>query len=211
MLMRSSVYAALKSDIIACRLPPGAELREPDIATRYGVSRSPVRDAMLRLEADGLVQIVPRQFYRVAPISLRDATDLFHMRRLLEPQAARDAAQNADETTLALLKRAAEHPPGADFIDSNRRFHCMIAGAASNRRLAATCVDCIEQSDRLVRVSLGQIEGRQPGRLVGEHLAIVAAIVNRDGRAAAKLLRTHIDAAEARVLAALRRQPIVTN
>ncbi|MDE8343303.1 MAG: GntR family transcriptional regulator [Acidocella sp.] len=211
MLMRSSVYAALKSDIIACRLLPGAELREPDIATRYSVSRSPVRDAMLRLEAEGLVQIVPRQFYRVAPISLRDATDLFHMRRLLEPQAARDAAQNADEPALALLQLAAEHPPGADFIDSNRRFHCMIAGTASNRRLAATCIDCIEQSDRLVRISLGQIEGRQPGRLVGEHLAIVAAIVNRDGRTAAKLLRTHIDAAEARVLAALRRQPIVTD
>ncbi|OYV52463.1 MAG: GntR family transcriptional regulator, partial [Acidocella sp. 20-58-15] len=67
MLMRSSVYAALKSDIIACRLLPGVELREPDIATRYSVSRSPVRDAMLRLEAEGLVQIVPRQFYRVAP------------------------------------------------------------------------------------------------------------------------------------------------
>lgn len=211
MLMRSSVYAALRSDIIACRLPPGAELREPEIASRYSAGRSPVRDAMLRLEAEGLIQIVPRQFYRVSPISLRDATELFRMRRLLEPEAARDAAQNADDAAMALLRRAAEYPPGTDFIDSNRRFHCMIAGAASSRRLAATCIDFVEQSDRLVRVSLGQIEGRQPGRLVDEHLAIVEAIASRDGRSAGRLLRNHIDDAEARVLAALRRQPIVTD
>jgi DNA-binding GntR family transcriptional regulator len=211
MLMRASVYAAMKADIIACRLPPGAPLREPDIATRYQVSRSPVRDAMLRLEAEGLVQIVPRQCYRVAPISLRDALDLFRMRRLLEPEAARDAAQNAGSAALARLRDAAEHPPGADFIDSNRRFHCAIAGAASNRRLAATCIDFVEQSDRLVRVSLEQIEGRQPARLVAEHLAIAEAIASRDGRTAARLLRAHIDEAQARVLAALHRQPVVTD
>lgn len=211
MLMRASVYAAMKSDIISCRLPPGADLREPDIATRYQVSRSPVRDAMLRLEAEGLVQIVPRQCYRVAPISLRDALDLFQMRRLLEPEAARDAAQNADTTALITLQRAAEHLPGADFVDSNNRFHRAIASAASNRRLAAMCVDCVQQSERLVRVSLGQIEGRQPDHLVEEHLAIAGAITNRDGRTATRLLRAHIDDAQARVLAALRRQPIVTD
>jgi DNA-binding GntR family transcriptional regulator len=211
MLMRASVYAAMKSDIIACRLPPGTPLREPEIATRYRVSRSPVRDAMLRLEAEGLVQIVPRQCYRVAPISLRDARDLFRMRRLLEPEAVRDAVQTAEDGALAALRRAAEHPPGADFIDSNRRFHGAIAGAAGNRRLKAACIECIEQSDRLVRVGLDQIEGRQPDRLVAEHLAIAEAMVSRDARTATRLLRAHIDEAQARVLAALRRQPIVND
>jgi DNA-binding GntR family transcriptional regulator len=68
MLMRTSVYAALKDDIIACRLMPGTELREPEIAARYSVGRSPLREALLRLEAEGLVVIVPRQYCRVAPI-----------------------------------------------------------------------------------------------------------------------------------------------
>ncbi|HQT66724.1 MAG TPA: GntR family transcriptional regulator [Acetobacteraceae bacterium] len=209
MLMRISVYEALKTDIIACRLPPGAELREPDLAERYQVSRSPVRDALLRLEADGLVRIVPRQSYRVAPISLRDAADLFQLRRLLEPEAARDAASRKDEIAGA-LDAAVSYQQGSDFIDYNRRFHCAIAASASNKRLAAACIDCIEQSDRLVRVSLGQIEGRRPDRLVEEHGAIIEAIKSGDGRAAARHLRAHIDEAEARVLGALRRQAVIT-
>ena len=208
MLMRSSVYAAIKDDIIACRLAPGRALREPEMAARYGVGRSPLREALLRLEAEGLVSIAPRQFYRVAPVSLRDAADLFGLRRLLEPEAAREAARRADAAVLAALDAALAYE-GGDFIDYNRGFHCALAEQAGNRRLAAACIGIIEQSDRLVRVSLGEIEGRRPDQLVAEHEAIIAAIRDRDGRGAAKLLRAHIDAADLRVMAALRRQAVV--
>lgn len=206
MLMRTSVHAALRDDIIACRLLPGAELREPELAARYHAGRSPLRDALLRLEAEGLVRIVPRQFHRVAPISLADAADLFGMRRLLEPEAARALARSRDPEVLAALAAAAEPPPEADFIDANRAFHTALAHGAANRRLTAAIIACVEQSDRLVRVSLGQMEGRQPDGLVAQHRAILAAIREGDGRAAARLLRAHIDAGETRVLAALRRE-----
>lgn len=209
MLMRNSVYGALKADIIACRLRPGTELREPDLAAQYAVSRSPIRDALLRLEADGLITIVPRQCYRVAPISLRDAEDLLGLRRLLEPEAASQAARSADTTALDALERAVDYTPGTDFIDYNRDFHCALAACAWNRRIADACTSAIEQSDRLVRVSVAQIEGRQPDNLVAEHRAIVAAIRLRDARGAARLLRAHIGAAEVRILAALRRQAVV--
>jgi DNA-binding GntR family transcriptional regulator len=207
MLMRNSVYGALKTDIIACRLRPGTELRETDLVARYAASRSPVRDALLRLEADGLITIVPRQCYRVAPVSLRDAEDLLGLRRMLEPEAAAQAARSA--ATLNALEKAADYTAGTDFIDYNRGFHCALAAAATNRRLSEACINVIEQSDRLVRVSVAQIEGRQPDDLVAEHKAIVAAIRARDARGAGRLLRAHIDAAEARILLALRRQAVV--
>jgi DNA-binding GntR family transcriptional regulator len=118
-------------------------------------------------------------------------------------------AARAGDAGFAMLEQAAHYDGGEDFIDYNRRFHCALAGQAANRRLAAACVDVIEQSDRLVRVSLGQIKGRQPDRLVAEHRAILATLRRGDGRAAAGLLRAHIDAAEARVMAALRQQAVV--
>ncbi len=209
MLMRSSVYSALKSDILACRLPPGAELREPETSARYQVGRSPLREALLRLEAEGLVVIVPRQYYRVAPISLRDAADLFGLRRLLEPEAALQAARSTDQAARQNLRTATTHDQTASFIDDNRQFHCAIASLATNRRLMTSCVDAIEQSERLVRVSLDQIAGRRPDLLIAEHQAIAEAIAEGDGRTAARLLRAHIDAAEARVLTALKRAAIV--
>ena len=209
MLMRSSVYTALKADILTCRLAPGAELREPQTIARYQVGRSPLREALLRLEAEGLVVIVPRQYYRVAPISLRDAADMFGLRRLLEPEAALQAARSADQAARAALLETAAGDGALSFIDDNRRFHCALAAMTPNRRLAESCIDVIEQSDRLVRVSLDQIEGRRPDLLIGEHRAIAQAIAQGDGRTAARLLRAHIDAAEQRVLAALRRAAIV--
>jgi DNA-binding GntR family transcriptional regulator len=209
MLMRTSVYAALKDDIIACRLMPGTELREPDIAARYSVGRSPLREALLRLEAEGLVVIVPRQYCRVAPISLRDAADMFGLRRVLEPEAARLVARTANDAARTRLLAVAAGDEAADFIDDNRRFHCTLASLAPNRRLAASCIEIIEQSDRLVRVSLAQIEGRRPDLLIGEHWAIAEAVVQGDTRTAARLLRAHIDAAETRVLSALRRAAVI--
>ncbi|GBQ09475.1 transcriptional regulator [Acidiphilium acidophilum DSM 700] len=209
MLMRTSVYAALKDDIIACRLMPGTELREPEIAARYSVGRSPLREALLRLEAEGLVVIVPRQYCRVAPISLRDAADMFGLRRVLEPEAARLVARTADDAARTRLLAVAAGDEAADFIDDNRRFHCTLASLAPNRRLGASCIEIIEQSDRLVRVSLAQIEGRRPALLIGEHRVIADAVVRGDARTAARLLRAHIDAAETRVLSALRRAAVI--
>lgn len=206
MLLRRNIYEELKADIIACRLPPGTELREQELTARHGVSRSPVRDALLRLEGDGLVMILPRQGYRVNAVSLEDARDLFRLRRLLEPEAAREAARHADDASLDALQRFAAWNDETSFIDYNREFHCALAGLARNRRLAATAMSLIEQADRLVRISLDSIKDRQPDRLVAEHAAIIDALQARDGARAARLLRVHIIAAEARVLPALKRR-----
>ncbi len=76
MLLRDNVYESLRSDILTCRLAPGDDMREQELAERYAVSRQPVREALLRLEREHLVTVQPRQGYRVNPISLSDARDL---------------------------------------------------------------------------------------------------------------------------------------
>src|ERR1700743_1381699 len=85
MLLRENVYESLRSDILTCRLAPGDDMREHELAERYSVSRQPVREALLRLEREHLVTVQPRQGYRVSPISLADARDLLRFRLALEP------------------------------------------------------------------------------------------------------------------------------
>ena len=74
-LLRVDIYQKLREEILSCELPPGADLREQNLAARFSVSKSPVRDALLRLERERLVTISPRQGYRVAPVSVADARD----------------------------------------------------------------------------------------------------------------------------------------
>ena len=83
-LLRETVYEVLRADMISCKLIPGTELREAELAARFEVSKSPVRDALMRLEREGLVITLPRQGYRVAPVSLSDMLDMFHLRAALE-------------------------------------------------------------------------------------------------------------------------------
>src|SRR5215831_1128685 len=94
MLLRDNVYENLRADILACRLAPGDDMREQELADRYAVSRQPVREALLRLAREHLVTVQPRQGYRVNPISLSDARDLLRFRLALEPACVAEAIEN---------------------------------------------------------------------------------------------------------------------
>src|ERR1700757_3792026 len=102
MLLRDRVYQAIRNAILTCELQPGQELREQILAERYRVSRSPIRDSLLRLEQEKLVTVLPRQGYRVNPLSMSDGEDIFGLRLLIEPACAA-AAAHADEKALGAL------------------------------------------------------------------------------------------------------------
>jgi len=208
MLLREDVYGRIKRDILACDIVPGAQLREQDLAERYATSRQPVRDALLRLEQEHLITVAPRQGYQVYPISLRDAQDLFRFRLAIEPACVAEAIERASDATLADLDRYRTLPADMAFIDYNREFHCAIAHASGNKRMAIVACDLIAQADRLVRVSLDTILGRDPAALVAEHGAIIDHLQQRDVRASRKLLKTHISQAEKRIITALSRSAI---
>lgn len=208
MLLRDNVYGAIRSDILNCRLMPGEEVRELDLAERYEVSRQPVREALQRLERDRLVTVNPRQGYQVNPVSLADARDLFRFRLALEPACVAEAVENASSQTLEALDRFRTFGPDQDFIDYNRDFHTALSAASGNARMAAAAADLIEQADRLVRISIGTIKGRDPAKLIAEHAEVIDALQARDLRGARALIRSHVAAAEKRVLSALNRSAV---
>ncbi len=207
--LRDNVYEALRSAILACDLAPGEELRELDLAARYAVSRAPVREALQRLEQERLVSVLPRQGYRVVPIDIADARDLFGVRLALEPACASAAATEASDGTLRALDMFRAARPGIAFIDDNRAFHVAVAEASGNRRMADTVRELVEQADRMVRVSINTVVGRDTTRLVAEHAALIDALQARDGRRAAKLARAHIAEARDRILGALMRSAVI--
>ena len=171
-LLREDIYDRLRSDILACRLVPGSEMREQDLAKRYEVSRQPVRDALLRLQREHLVTVQPRQGYRVTPISLSDARDLLRFRLALEPACVAEAIESAPDSVLKSLDEFRRFSGNhEDFIAYNRAFHTALAQASGNRRMAAALCDLIGQADRLVRVSVANLRGHDPKKLVAEHVA----------------------------------------
>lgn len=208
MLLRDNVFDAIRSEILSCRLMPGAALREQDFAERFRVSRQPVREALLRLEQERLITVHPRQGYQVNPISVQDARDLFRFRQTLEPACVAEAVENASETVMTALDRFRSLAPDQDFIDYNRAFHHALANASGNARMSAAACELIDQADRLVRISLGNMKGRDPAQLVTEHGEVIDAMQRRDARAARKLIRVHVASAQRRVLSALSRSAV---
>jgi GntR family transcriptional regulator, rspAB operon transcriptional repressor len=213
LLRREEVYHRLRRDILDCALPPGTELHEPELAERFAISKSPVRDALLRLEAERLVVIRPRKSYKVAPVSLSDARDLFEFRALLEQACVMNAAESASESALEAL--GCFRSPGVDgepsqFIVYNRSFHLAIAKLCDNRRIAQTAASLIEQFDRLVIVSVQKLAKMDMTALIAEHCQIIDALQARSGKRAARLISAHIGRARRRVLSALSQAAIVS-
>ncbi|MBN8969102.1 MAG: GntR family transcriptional regulator [Rhizobiales bacterium] len=199
------IYDELKRCILTCELPPGTDLREQELAQRFDVSKSPVREALQHLVRDGLVTVMPRQGYRVSPISLTDARDMFTFRCALEVACIVEAAKNASDEQLKALDQF-RHFSGTsegDFIAYNRDFHCALARCSGNGRMTRATCDLIEEADRLTRMSVASLRGHNPDKLVEEHGAIITALQARNSRLAANLLKKHVTAAVKRFSAAL--------
>ncbi|MCG6203501.1 GntR family transcriptional regulator [Rhodopseudomonas sp. HC1] len=209
-LLRDSIYARLREEILGCRMAPGEELREQELAVRFEVSKQPVREALLRLEQERLITVLPRQGYRVKPVSIADARDIFRFREIIEPACAADAAQFASDAQLRSLDEFRSFDaPAAEFIKYNRAFHIAVAMCSPHRRMREEVANLVSQADRLVLVSIGFAQGRDTNRLLAEHVAIIDALQARDGRQAARLLRTHIIDAQKRVVANLSRHAVI--
>ncbi|WP_174503272.1 GntR family transcriptional regulator [Acidiphilium sp. C61] len=205
----ADAYESLLKAIEGGALPPGARLRETELAQRFGISRTPVREALKRLEHQGLVVHTPHQGAMVATLSDVQMTELYEMRVVLEGAAARMAAQHAAESDIALLAALVERDAALiaspeDLALNNRLFHRQILTASRNRYLH----DMLE-SLRLSLALLGGTTLAVAGRAataVEEHRAILERIAARDTDGAEAAARGHIRAAfQARILRAAMR------
>lgn len=211
-LIRERVYQRLRAEIISCALQPGAELHEGELAQRFAVSKSPIRDALVRLHAERLVLVQPRKGYRVMPVSLSDARDLFQFRATLENICARNGAASVSDEALGDLdrfRRAEGWDDKGGFVAYNRAFHIAVAELCANRRMVTAVSDLIEQFDRVVTMSMSVLDRPETADVVAEHGAIIDALQARNGRRAGTLLVQHIGRAERRALSALQHVAIL--
>lgn len=211
-LLRETVYATLRADILRCVLAPGTEVREGELATRFEVSKSPVRDALMRLEREGLIITTPRQGYRVAPISFTDVQDMFHLRAALESACMERIVEQSSDAQLAALEPFRNFDPAAwsdGFVGYNRAFHTMLATLANNARICDQLGDLIDQMERVVTVSVSHIKQGDTSVLVDEHCKIIDALQERKLKRAERLAQQHIGDAEKRVNDAISRFAII--
>jgi DNA-binding GntR family transcriptional regulator len=201
-LLRDSVYRALRHAVLTCEFQPGQELREQVLAEKYRVSRSPIRDSLLRLEQERLVTVLPRQGYRVNPISSDDVEDLFGLRLIIAPACAAGAA-GADDAAVGSLDQFHNAIEGgvkeAAFLEYDRAFHGALADLAGNARLASVEHSLIEEFDRLVIIGLGGFQASGVRDVVAEHNAIIEAVLAHDSETAYRLSRDHVARGQGRL------------
>ena len=196
------VYEALIERIRSGELKPGTRLREEDISQLLGVSRTPVREGLARLQARGLVE-AGASGLAIPELDRQQIMELYAMRAMLEGAAARFAAENASAGDLATLRHVAEifasSKGGAPALaEANRVFHESIYEAAHNRYLARMLED-LNDSLALLPDTTFSVRGRSQAALA-EHQAILDAIVARKPYKAEAAARRHIEMArEARL------------
>ena len=210
-LLRETVYEQLRAEMISCKLAPGTEIREAELAARFDMSKSPVRDALMRLEREGLVITLPRQGYRVAPVSLTDVLDMFHLRAALERACMERIVLHASDEQLVALDSFRRFDASAwkgGFVAFNRAFHRRIAELGGNARMRDQLNDLIDLMERAVQVSVASIKKGDPQALVNQHVEIIDALQARAVKRAQRLAEQHIVAAGKRVNNAIARSVI---
>ncbi|MHA1153599.1 MAG: GntR family transcriptional regulator [Alphaproteobacteria bacterium] len=193
------VEARIREAIQDGRYQPGARLRETEIAERLKVSRTPVREALRRLESEGLLGFVPWRGVVVAQLDRRQVMELYAMRAILEGAAAGLAARQVQPAEIDLLdallaraEAAEDHPTRLASI--NREFHQAIQAAAHNRYLTQT-LDGLRNALALLRGTTFALPGRA-AEAQNEHRSILDAIRAHDAEAAETAARAHIAQAE---------------
>lgn len=190
-------YRQIKQLILDNELPPGSFVLQEELGARIGVSRTPIREALVRLESDGLIEVRPRRGMRVLPVSPEGMREIYEVLTVLEAQAARLAAERGvDAAGLAALDaavRAMDLALAADnlvaWAEADERFHETLTAASGNARLIAMVATVTEQAHRVRRLTLRLRE--KPLRSNQDHRALVEAIRRGDGAAAFAIHERH--------------------
>ncbi|MDT8913093.1 GntR family transcriptional regulator [Amycolatopsis sp. PS_44_ISF1] len=198
------IHQALRADILAGRLVPGARLKFPDLAARYQVSVGATREALTRLVAEGLVVTRPHLGFQVRPLSHQDLAELTQARVEIESLVLRRSVQEGDvhwEAGAVAAHHLLERTPYRDPRDpghlseqwsrAHAAFHHALLTGCGNRRLLETAQSLRQEAELYLQWSVSL--GNEPTRDVpAEHRAILDAVLARDAGRAQELLRDHI-------------------
>ena len=200
------VYAQLKRDVANFKLVPGDRFTENEISERLGVSRTPVRQALFRLQQEGFVEVLFRSGWRVLPFDFEQFEQLYDLRMVLETTAIRRLCEDALRVDHAMLEAlaaiwlvpaAGRSTDMAQVPEWDEGFHCAIVAAAGNAEMARVHRDVTERI-RIIR----RLDFTQQPRIdatYDEHAKILKAVQHKRGDQAAMLLRAHIETSQAEV------------
>ena len=205
------VYDRMRDKILRLELAPGADLDEAGLEREFAISRTPVREALIRLASEGLVILMPNRGARVTPLELIDVPQLLEALELHHRAVMRWSARRRTAADLAAMRQSheafAEAARAGDpdtMIDANKAFHMAIASACGNRYLAHAFESLQTVSLRLARLSFaGGVPEYGNAEIVGDHARMIAAIAAGDAEAAEALAREHMRIFRARVGALL--------
>ncbi len=197
-LLSERIYQLIKNDIVTCAIEPGEQIAQPDLAERYHVGMTPVREALLQLAQEGFVTPIPRLGYIVTTLTPDDVREIYETRSILEPAATRLAALRGTEEQLREIMQAADFTYNyndpqsySKFVIKNRNLHLTIARASGNRHLVQLISHIFDESLRVFHLGL---TARDTGQEMRErHLALARAIASRDADLAERLVRDGID------------------
>jgi len=206
--LTDQAYSGLREEIITCRLRPGTEVGEQELASRLNMSKTPVRESLVRLTLEGLVEAFPRRGYRITPVTVKDITDIFTVRKALETVAAELAAVRMSEEELDALKTLADQTYGQDsslpvleFVSANNIFHAAIAEGARVPRLHALITGYLEQCTRLFH--MGATIRDVTSETQEDHTRIIDALCRRDPAAAREAIALHTENTRRGLISAL--------
>lgn len=198
----AAVYRQIRADILACHLMPAERLRLEALRERYGVGASPIREALMRLEVEGLVILEQNKGFRVAPVSRDQLLDLMRTRAEIECLAVRWAIERGgvdwEAELLAAFHRLSRQPKAtkdrrinADWGRAHEAFHTALVAASNSPSLMAIRESLFTRTERYVVLSiLSKSELRDD---TAEHERIMQAALKRNADQAAELMRTHIE------------------
>lgn len=196
--LRELAYEQIKQRIISCHLRPGEAINEAQLTQLLGLGRTPVHQALHRLEMEGMVTILPRKGVMVTPISLNDILDMIEVRRTNEALCVKLAVERAQEDDfvrmreiLARTQPLLERRDVKGLMEVDLQFHLAISAAARNRVLAELLRTLHEKQARFWFLTLSEMHHSK--RIYDEHLQILNAMESRDSETAIEAIHDHID------------------
>ena len=193
--LADKAYQAIRELIVSLELAPGAVIEEPELMERLGIGRTPVREALRRLAHERLVEVYPRRGMFVTGVDVRELARLSEVRAVLEPEAARLAAEratDADRAEIAELLEELRAPGRGDreLMALDERIHGAVYRAAHNELLAATLAQYYVLALRIWSMALDQAHELEEA--VDAHRTLLEAIRDGDSERAAETMRAHV-------------------
>lgn len=200
--LKEKAYRIIKNKIIRCEYLPGDFLNEKALIEEIGASRTPIREALNKIEQENLVKIIPKRGVVVSEITMKDISQIFQVRECIEPYVVRNSVHFYEEDVLRDFKKKFERldtSGGYDslvaFYDVDNDFHTYLISMAHNKFFSQVMESVYVQNQR-VRLIMGRI-GYSTDTIKTEHITLIDALLSHDAEKASRIIAQHIENSKA--------------